>query len=236
MEKHSGGSGATLKVLIADDHGLVREGLKSTLTGFTPHAIILEATNAGEVRSLLSMAEDLDLVLLDLRMPGVSGFELLDRLRAERPDTPVVVLSASEDVPLMQASIERGAAGYIPKSAPQSIMVAALRLVLSGGVYIPPALIGQRPATELSLNSALQQRSGAAADTQNSGLSNLTKRQREVLTLLGNGKSNKAIARALGLSEHTVKIHISALFKALNVANRTEAALLSKQLGLSDRT
>ncbi|MGD2112356.1 MAG: response regulator transcription factor [Gammaproteobacteria bacterium] len=222
---------ATLKVLIADDHGLVREGLKHTLTDIAPNAIALEAANADEVRSLVARQHGLDLILLDLRMPGVSELELLDELCSSQPGLPVVVLSASDDVQLMQRAIERGAAGFIPKSASHSIMVAALRLVLSGGVYIPPAMIGHRTPTE-TLGAEMSE---TRPELRNRVLPVLTKRQRDVLRLLGEGRSNKAIARELGLSEHTVKIHISAIFKALDVANRTEAALISRTIDLASR-
>lgn len=222
-----------MKVLVADDHGLVREGLKTTLTSFAPDVITLEATDADEVRRLVSREGDLDLILLDLRMPGVSGFALLDMLRESRPDTPVVVLTASEDVQLMQSAIRRGAAGFIPKSASHSIMVAVLRLVLSGGVYIPPAVITRHPQAVNTTGTARPDDPEALTDTGYAALSKLTRRQRDVLELLGNGKTNKAIARELGLSEHTVKIHISAILKTLDVANRTEAALFSRTLSLT---
>jgi len=205
-----------LTILIADDHDLVREGLKHTLSRLPARTSFAEAGDAGEVREVLSGSPSVDLVMLDLHMPGANGLELLTSICNEHPDIPVVILSAVEEPHVMQRTIDRGAVGFIPKSAANEVLVSAIQLVLAGGVYIPTGILNKQPgATEPipgtvdSLQVPLQ----------------LTDRQMDVLHLLSNGESNKAIARKLGLSEHTVKIHISAIFKTLGVNNRTAAAL-----------
>jgi DNA-binding NarL/FixJ family response regulator len=218
-----------LKILIADDHELVREGLKLTLQQFPTVQSIMEAADAGEVRRVLAGHPDVDLVILDLHMPGSSRMELLESVCCSHPDIPVVVLSASESPRVMQRAIDRGAAGFIPKSAANNVLIAALQLVLSGGMYIPSEMIGE----PMDKRSAIQVNTAAGARRSTSIRPELTDRQIDVLELLSEGASNKAIAKQLGLSEHTVKIHLSAIFKALGVNNRTEAAIACREMGLS---
>ena len=212
-----------MKILIADDHEIVREGIKLLLSDFSTDLSILEAADRAQVLAVVSGNPDLDLILLDLYMPGVTNLDLLAEICSNYSHIPVIILSASEDAHVMQRVIDRGAAGFIPKSAAQAVMTSAIQLVLAGGVYIPPAM--------------LHQAEGAAAATPGQMIPasklDLTKRQFEVLKLLGEGKSNKTIARELGLSAHTVKIHVTAILKTLGVSNRTEAAVASRELGMS---
>ena len=209
-----------MNILIADDHNLVREGLKLTLTKLPEATTFSEAATAEEVKQTLNDNASVGLIILDLHMPGANGFELLTAICNEHPDIPVVVLSAIENPQVMQRSIDRGAVGFIPKSAANDVLIRALQLVLAGGVYIP--------------NEILNKETGNTADkTDNAGLlvtPKLTGRQLDVLHLLSNGESNKSIAKKLGLSEHTIKIHISAIFKALGVNNRTAAALAYREM------
>jgi len=209
-----------MKALIADDHALLRVGLTSALAqlGDGP-PVCLEAEDASQVMETLSVHPDLDLVLLDLFMPGANGFELLSNVCNTAADAPVVVLSASEDTAHMRKALDCGASGFISKSAPRDVMISALRLVLAGGIYVPPDLVraqlqdvGNGPAGEIA----------AAA---------LTARQRDVLKLLGLGRSNKQIARELDVSENTVKIHVAAILRALGAANRTEAVAVARAQG-----
>lgn len=219
-----------MKILIADDHSLVRQGLKLELLELSAEATILEAADAGTVYEVLSGHPDIDLVILDLHMPGANELDLLSSLCNKYPDIPVVVLSAAESPRIMQRAIDRGAAGFIPKSAANEVLLSALQLVLSGGVYIPSQMIGETPhGTHTSQdNTGAPRRSTSLRPV-------LTDRQNDVLQLLSGGDSNKVIARKLGLSEHTVKIHLTAIFKTLGVSNRTEAAIASRELGLQYR-
>jgi DNA-binding NarL/FixJ family response regulator len=209
-----------MKILIADDHEIVREGIKLLLSDLSADLSMVEAADRSQVLACLSNNPDLDLILLDLYMPGVTDLDLLSEVCNSYPQIPVIILSATDDARVMQRVIDRGAAGFIPKSAAHAVMSSAIQLVLSGGVYIPPAMVHQPEADAAGIPARM---------TPVSQLE-LTPRQIEVLKLLGEGKSNKTIARELGLSAHTVKIHVTAIFKALGVNNRTEAAVASREL------
>lgn len=221
----------SLKILIADDHCLVREGLKIALTGLPARTVPVEAATAAEVQRAVSAHPDIDLIVLDLQMPDVSGLELLSELCNSRPEVPVVVVSASEDCRIMQRAIEHGAAGFIPKSVASGVLVSALQLVLSGGVYIPSEMFGGG-----ELNAVPEDRQGITGFSPLPGIAvrrdTFTARQLDVLELMAGGHTNKSIANRLGLSEHTVKIHISAILRILDVTNRTEAAIACRKLGL----
>lgn len=214
---------ANLKVLIADDHSLVREGLKIALAGLPSHTTPIEAASATQVRSAVAAHPDIDLVILDLQMPGVNDLELLTELCNSRPDIPVVVVSANEDARVMQRAIEHGASGFIPKSVANGVLVSAIQLVLSGGVYIPTSVLD-------AAESDISPRPHVSG--QPVGRDTFTARQLDVLELMAGGHSNKSIANTLGLSEHTIKIHISAILRILDVNNRTEAAIACRKLGL----
>jgi DNA-binding NarL/FixJ family response regulator len=201
-----------VKILLADDHALFREGVKQLLARLHPRAQVMEAANGAEVLHAARAQQDFDLVLLDLAMPGVDGFSGLAAFRAHAPSTPVVVLSASEDAADVRAALDGGASGFIPKSSASEVILGALRLVLAGGVYVPPMLLG-----------------GLAQATK-ADLDALTPRQREVLALLAQGLSNKKIGDTLGLSEATVKQHVSAILKTLNVGNRMQAVIAGRRL------
>jgi two-component system nitrate/nitrite response regulator NarL len=212
----------SLSILIADDHSLVREGLKLALADLPAACEIVEAASAQEVLDTMSSTSKVDLIVLDLHMPGVNDLDLLKTLCNSYPDVPLVVVSADENPRTMQRVVEHGAVGFIPKSAAHNVLAGALQLVMSGGVYIPTQLL-DRPAT-----SALAAGMAATGNPRDV----LTGRQMDVLELVAEGQPNKEIARRLGLSEHTVKIHLSAIFKTLGVSNRTEAAIACRELGL----
>ncbi len=221
-----------MKLLVADDHVLVREGMRHSLGELAPDIEILEAENAEQVLEVMAGNPDLDVAILDLIMPGANGFELLIQVCEKFPDIPVVLMSASEDPDHMRKVIDYGASGYIPKSASRDVMLSAVKLVLSGGVYIPPAMLqsdGERGDTGFGLGGDLlgNSRPKVAIPPE------LTSRQLDVLLMLGQGKSNKEIARDLGLSENTVKIHVTAILKVLNVSNRTQAGIIAQTLDLS---
>ncbi len=211
-----------LKILLADDHDLVREGLKITLAELPVPVTPVEAASATEVMQALASHPDTHLIILDLHMPDATDLELLTDLCDAYPAIPVVVVSAEENPRVMQRAIDRGAAGFIPKSSANSVLVSALQLVLSGGVYIPSDILNNEPASATASGNTGYAR----------GPFNLTERQSDVLALLAGGHSNKTIAKQLGLSEHTIKIHITAILRTLGVSNRTEAAIVCREHGL----
>lgn len=206
-----------MKILLADDHALFRAGMRHVLARLADEVTVVEAGNFEEALDEAGKHDDLSLLLLDLSMPGQHGFAVLDVLIERHPFLPIVVLSASESRADMQGALDRGALGFIPKSATPAVMLSALQLVLSGGVYVPPELVERSaerfPATHIKL----------------------TPRQVDVLRCVIDGKSNKTIAAELGLTVATVKAHATAVFKALNVSNRTQAALAAERFGLTTR-
>ncbi len=222
-----------LRILIADDHALVREGLIHTLATLAPGTDFVEAEDAAQVREAIAREPELDLVLLDLFMPGADDFALLRELCRRSPELTVVVLSASVDPAHMRKALDLGASGYIPKSSTGDVMLSALRLVLSGGVYVPPDMLwsaGLQQPAELETPDRPPPRPNPSVVP---GVGGLTGRQLEVLACLVEGKSNKQIARELAVSENTVKIHVAAILRALGVNNRTQAAVVARQQGLS---
>jgi len=205
-----------MRVLIADDHPMVRDALARTMHELEPTA---EVQQAGDFDTLLRLAveEPADLVLLDLNMPGMGGIAGLQRLRARLPTMPVVVASGQDDAATIRAVLAAGAAGFIPKSERPEVLLGALRLVLAGGVYVPPRSLDAPPPAAASPAVAAAM---------------LTPRQRDVLRAMSHGQPNKLIARELGLTEGTVKIHIAAILRALQARNRTEAVVRARELGL----
>lgn len=205
-----------LKLVVIEDHALVREGLLQALRGLDDEVVALGAADADAGLELLSGNDDADLVLLDLMLPGTSGMALLGVLRKRFPAIPVVILSALDDAATVTRALRQGAAGFVPKSSSTEVMIQALREVLAGEVYLPPKL---RDATARESG-----RTRTVADRYG-----LTPGQMRVLELLTQGKTNRQIAEMLAVTEGTVKIHVSAIFKAMNVTNRSQALLLAKQ-------
>ncbi|MCC6532936.1 MAG: response regulator transcription factor [Burkholderiales bacterium] len=214
-----------MKILVVDDHPLILEALKQVLRDLHPQIEVLEARDGRQALDQALSHHDLSLVLLDLTLPQKNGFELLTELRQSLPDLPIVVLSASEDRETVMRAINGGAMGFIPKTSKTEVLIAALRLVFSGGVYLPPSAFAAPP------DQACEPRSPAPA-VRSPRDAGLTDRQAQVLALLVQGKSNKLICRALDLAEGTVKIHVTAILRALNVSNRTEALVAVSRLGL----
>lgn len=222
-----------MKILIADDHRLVLEAVKAKLSELEPG---IEFVLAISVDELLAVAtDDLDLALIDLNMPGADGQAHIDDIRRRHPAVPVIVLSGYEDPAIMRSALERGVLGFIPKAYSPEVMLSAVRLVLAGGVYVPPMMLTALPpglVAGVSAQAAEPLGRGASGSGQTlEHLRNvLTERQVEVLQLLSQGKPNKLIGRSLGISEGTVKIHLAAIFRALNVRNRTEAVVAAQAL------
>ncbi|MBP7339793.1 response regulator transcription factor [Niveispirillum sp.] len=214
-----------MKILIGDDHLLFREGLCRLLTQLDDQAGFVEAGTFDEVRELARDGQDFDLVLLDLQMPGFPGFSGVQEICEAQAGTPVVIVSASESQSDVRAALDAGASGYIPKSSSVKIMLSALNLIFSGGIYVPPAaILGDGPGVGGTVGHAAGGGGSAA------GAPTLTQRQRDVLRCLREGKSNKQIAYELGLSEGTVKIHVTAVMRSLGVRNRTQAVIASGDL------
>jgi DNA-binding NarL/FixJ family response regulator len=219
-----------MDILIGDDHPLFREGIQRLLETNWPDATIRHCGDFDGLVEALGRGPMPDLVMTDLQMPGWPGFEGIAQLRRLCPDSPLVVVSASEDGADMRASVENGASGFIPKSSGVGVMLGALELVLAGGAYLPPSAFAWASEAQPGLSSGPSpaRRPGPA---QPRGESGLTQRQSDVLSCLRAGKSNKQIASDLGLSEGTVKIHVTAIFKALGVKNRTQAVITAAQMG-----
>ena len=204
--------GAPRRVLIADDHPLYCDALRAVVPQACPGAEIDEAASQEEVLAAVTGKPPLDLVLLDLNLPGAAGLSCLHALREIAPTTPIVVISAIGDPKVMQDAIMSGASAFIPKSAPSQVLINALKVILAGGTYMPTGVV-----------AALRNADSAAH-------AELTLRQRRVLELLSTGLSNKGIARELDISEITVKAHVSAIFRKLGVANRMQAGLEARRL------
>jgi len=217
-----------VKALIVDDHPLVQEAVANVLRGLDPAVEIAAAIDCESGLEIAARGGELDLLLLDLNLPGLSGIPALKRWRAQYPSVPVVVLSAADDRPTVLAAINGGAAGYIPKSCSNQVMREALRLVLAGGKYLPPQLLA--PAAAGATRSSRAKRH-AIQDVDSLGL---TERQIAVLRLIAKGAPNKVICRELGLAERTVKAHVTAVLRALKVSSRTQAAIEAVKLGLTE--
>jgi DNA-binding NarL/FixJ family response regulator len=224
------GSGA-VKILIVDDHPLIREALRHVLAALDGALVLIEAQNCAEALAAADAHPDLALVLLDLALPDVDGFQALDRLRGQHPGLPVVVLSAYEQPEVVTRALDAGAMGFIPKTASNQLLLDALKHVLAGGVYLPPEVLHHHagapaPALQLAMQA---RRAGGMLSPHDIGL---TARQADVLALMIHGKPNKLICRELKLAEGTVKIHVTAILKTLNVSNRTQAVIAVGKLGL----
>jgi DNA-binding NarL/FixJ family response regulator len=209
-----------MKLLVIDDHPIVLDGLQALLSGAGPDTTVLTARDAAAGFKLLDAHPDLDMVLLDLKLPGLNGHAAIPEFGRLRPTLPVIVLSSSEDPADVRKAIALGALGYVPKSASRHVLLSAIDLVLNGEVYVPSLMADRSPA------ETPREAAGAGRAVR------MTERQIEVLAMLSQGLANKVIAARLNLSEKTVKIHISAIFKALNVVNRTQAAAIARELGL----
>lgn len=203
-----------LKLLVIEDHALVREGLLQALKGLEEDVETIGAADADAGLDLLAANEDVDLVLLDLMLPGTSGMALLGVLRKRYPAIPVVILSALDEPDTVKRALRHGASGFVPKSSSTDAMLDALREVLAGEIYVPPRMRDG--------GDGIRNRSKTVAERYS-----LTKGQVRVLELLIEGKTNRQIAELLGVTEGTVKIHVSAIFKAMNVSNRSQALLLA---------
>ena len=205
------------RLLIADDHPLYRGALREAVTGLFEHIDIAEAGTFNEVTELLERGSEVDLVLLDLTMPGVRGFSGLMYLRAQYPGVPVIVVSANDDPAAIRHCMEFGASGFIPKTLGVEAMRGAISRILSGGVWTPPDV-------DLSAGSDAETAALMAR------MATLTPQQVRVLMMLSEGLLNKQIAYQLGVSEATVKAHVSAILQKLGVESRTQAVIAAAKI------
>jgi DNA-binding NarL/FixJ family response regulator len=206
-----------VRILVIEDHALVREGLLLALQALEDSATPAElfgAADAAEATQLLTAHDDFDLILLDLMLPGTGGMAFLGVIRKLHPHIPVVILSAQDDADTVMKAIRQGAAGFVSKASPTEVLLGALREVLTGEVWLP---------LEYRELSVKRRRAKNVAERFA-----LTKSQVRVLELLAEGKSNRDIAELLEVTEGTVKIHVSAIFKAMKVSNRSQALLLAQ--------
>jgi DNA-binding NarL/FixJ family response regulator len=215
-----------MKILVIDDHALIRQAMQGVLKKLRRDVVTLEASNYKQTMQVIANHPDISLILLDLTLPDRDGFSVLSELRERYPAVSIVVLSAVQDPANVIKALDMGALGYIPKSAKRDVILHALRLVISGGIYVPPEILSRE---ELS-NSVPRQLDGVRSRFS-PGDVGLTSRQLDVLALMMHGKNNKTICRTLDLAEPTVKNHVTAILRALKVSNRTEAVIAVNHLG-----
>ena len=201
-------------LLVADDHPLFRAAVLHVLHGRLPQFRTLEAASAATLGQMLAEHPEIELVLLDLSMPGTRGFSALLHVRGEYPELPVVIISSNDHPRVIRRAQQFGAAGFIPKSAPADAMGEAIEAVLEGGSWFPP-MAAERSEADAELAAKLAQ---------------LTPQQFRVLLCLADGLLNKQIAATLGLAENTVKVHVTAILRKLGCYSRTQAAVLVKGL------
>ena len=213
---------AASKIIVADDHPLFREALSQSIHQCVNDAQVVTADSLASLQAAVEAHPDADLLLLDLHMPGVQGFSALVYLSGRHETLPTVIVSASEDPQIMRRALALGASGYIPKSSPIAVIGSAIRAVLDGEVWLPEGVAHGEAGMD-----------GDAASVADA-LATLTPHQFRVLLMLGEGLMNKQIAYQLGVSEATIKAHVTAVLRKLNVTNRTQAVLAISQLNIDD--
>lgn len=212
-----------MNLLLVDDHTLFREGLRGLLANISPGVCIHEAASVEEAVDECRTTA-FRMVLLDLGLTNSSGLDTLDSFRGSVPDVPVIVLSGEQEPRHIRSAIDRGAVGFIPKSHSSDLMIAALRFVLVGGVYLPPHALG--------IGAEQKDATTDTAVSVSAAFARLSPRQQQVSQLLLQGCPNKVIARHLGLSEGTVKAHVSAIFQILGARSRVEAVMIAAKSGI----
>ena len=211
-----------MKVLIVDDHALIRDALQSVLKQLNREAVIFEASNSHQAMCIVEEHPDISLILLDINLPDRDGFSVLRELRERYATIAIVILSSSDDQDTVKRAFKLGALGFIPKTTEREVILNAIKLVFSGGVYIPSQMLEETRSPRLT--------DKPASRDALKGLG-LTDRQIEVLALLMKGRSNKVIAKTLNMAVPTVKNHITVVLKALGVASRTEAIIKVGRMG-----
>jgi DNA-binding NarL/FixJ family response regulator len=225
LGRHQAERRSSIKFLVVDHHFLIREALCAVLKQLKSNATVLEAVDSREAIQLVSEHSDIGLVLLELNLPDRDGFSLLVELRERHPALSVVVLSARQDRDSVVRALDLGALGFIPKSGQREVMVGALGLVLAGGVYIPPEILSNEERPHPSPQPTCIRPDTRPPRPVEFGL---TDRQVDVLRLMMQGQSNKAMSRVLNIALPTVKNHVSAIFRTMKVNNRTEAVIAAR--------
>lgn len=229
-----------MKILVVDDHVLIREAMQSLLLELDAQAVVLSAGSCREAMVHLERDGNVSLILLDLRLPDRDGLDMLTELRERFPAVSAVMMSAFNDRDNVVRALDAGALGFIPKTESREVLLGALRLILAGGIYIPPEILGRAPSAPVTspqtpvipaISAGPNEVPSTVPRRPTPAELGLTERQVDVLALMMQGKSNKLICRALNLAEPTVKNHVSAILKALGVTNRTEAVLAVANLG-----
>ncbi len=208
----------TTRIIVADDHPLFRGALRQALGSLLPGSEVIEAGGLDDLTAALEREQDIDLILLDLTMPGVQGFSGLIYLRAQHPDIPVIIVSAHEDPMVIRRALDFGASGFIPKSLNSDHIGEAIEMVLAGNTWTPP---------DIDLSVAEDKETAELVRR----LATLTPQQVRVLMMLSEGLLNKQIAYELGVSEATVKAHVSAILQKLGVDSRTQAVIAVSKIG-----
>jgi DNA-binding NarL/FixJ family response regulator len=226
-----------MKVLLIDDHPLILAALETVIQGLGEHVQVVTAGSAKSAREILAQSDGFDLVLLDLHLGDASGFDVLTEFRSTYPALPVVVISASDRSSDVIRAIDLGAMGFVPKRSTNDTLFEALHMVMSGGIYVPSMTLGgvehsSRRASDNILGGGVDESLPPQPDLESLGL---TPRQTDVLALLLQGQPNKMIARELKLSVETVKDHVAAVLRALNVSSRTQAVLAVGQMSMPRR-
>jgi DNA-binding NarL/FixJ family response regulator len=212
-----------MRILVVDDHALVRRGMSYVVKEGFPDAEVLEAESATVALELLHGGTDVDIALVDVRMPDLDGLELLRAIKSEWAGVPVIMLSTYENAPYVKRALADGAAGYLLKDATPEDLSQAINVALSGsGNVLSPRVIQ---------NLFDDQLNGGSGDGRRNEYS-LTQRENDILAQLAEGRSNREIAQSLFLSEKTVKAHLAAVFRKLGVTNRTQAAMMAVQMGV----
>jgi DNA-binding NarL/FixJ family response regulator len=215
-----------MKILIVDDHALVRRGMHYVVKEAFPDAEVLEAESAAAALEQVQAHADVDLSLVDVRMPDLDGLELLRTLKADHPEMPVIMLSTYDNAPYVKRALADGAAGYLLKDATPEDLSQAINVAMSGsGNVLSPRVIQ-------NLFEEHEATSKDHASNGRRGEYNLTQREHDILALLAEGRANREIAQRLYLSEKTVKAHLAAIFRKLGVTNRTQAAMMAVQMGV----
>ena len=219
-----------MKILIADDHELFLNGLEFVLGAEFKDAKIVTAKSYTEIFERLDKQSDFDLIITDLAMPGSNWIEALDKMHNQAKDVPIIIISAVFDKEILQKTLDVGVAGYIPKSSSNTVIISAINLVLAGGVYIPKELLSNKTDND-ELSQEIRRLKSLSEKEGKKGEKKLTPRQIAVIKAIGRGLPNKLIAYELGLTEGTVKVHITVILKILGVTNRTAALVEAVRQG-----
>lgn len=219
-----------MKFLIADDHELFLQGLEFILRKEFPQTEIVLAKSYTDIFAILKEQKDFNLILTDLAMPGDDWLEAIGKIHTQCPEVPIIIISAVFEREILQKTYDLGVSGYISKAFPNNLIIGAINLVLAGGIYIPPEIMQMSAKSSFEpVRMLLQDLNTSPKVTDNHGI---TPRQMEVLNCMAEGLSNKQIAYKLGLSEGTIKIHITLLMRTLEVTNRTAAVRKAAEYGL----